>query len=72
MKPAKRVFRRATPLIGNTGLRSTVDRWEWTRSHGLRVFFRHFNPIKPYKSDYTLPELLARSKPEGDLIESTT
>lgn len=62
----KRIFRRSSQLIGKTGLVSSVDRWEWTRSQGLHVVFT--NGMK-MKSDYTLRELLGPGKPEGNIIE---
>jgi len=61
-----RVFKRSNPFIGSTMLKSSVYCWKWTRNKGLYCIY---DDGRIMKSEYTLNELLAKSKPEGDLIE---
>jgi hypothetical protein len=61
----KRIFKKASPYVGNTVIKSKVAWWEWTKGHGLFVVFT--DGLKT-KSDYTLKELLS-GKPEGLIYE---
>ena len=61
-----RVFKRANIFIGNTMLKSKVYLWKWTKGKGLYCIYDDGTVMK---SEYTLKELLSKSKPEGDLIE---
>ena len=66
----KRVFKPAGEFVRGCSFRTWVDRWEWTPSRGLRCIFRDgLN----WKSEYTLPELLAIEKPieiKGGLLNA--
>lgn len=62
----KRIFEPTRKYIGNTNIKTSVDRWEWTKSSGLRVFYKEGYSMK---SDYTLRELLGKDKPEGEIRE---
>lgn len=64
---SKRVFKKTSQYAGlRASIISQIDRWEWTPGHGLRVFYLDGLSCK---SDYTLPELLSPSHPEGYIRE---
>jgi len=57
----KRVFIPTKKYIGNTMIETSVEKWEWTRRKGLRVFYKNGTE---YQSAYLLKEL-----PRGENIK---
>jgi len=62
----KRVFVPTSNTVGSTNVRTSVERYEWTKGSGLFVIYK--DGIR-MKSDYSLKELIGPDLPEGPLAE---
>lgn len=61
-----RIFKRTSEFVEGTSLRSSIKRYEYTRSRGLFVVF-----VGGFrcKSEYTLRDLLSPEMPAGHIVE---